>query len=146
MNILCGCGELARLQTSWTQNNPARKFLGCPDFMDPIRNCNFFRWIDPQLPNRWYQERMYELHLNVMNTQQQLLEVNLRFPFSRYVKLQSFFLVVALVLESFVVAAFVVAPLVVVVALVIGALVLLDLVLLLGIQQVVSGLMQSQTE
>ncbi|GKB36416.1 zinc finger, GRF-type containing protein, partial [Tanacetum coccineum] len=100
MNILCGCGELARLQTSWTQNNPARRFLGCLNFMDHTRNCNFFRWIDPQLPNRW------------------------------------FFLVVALVLDSFVVAAFVVdafvvAALVVVVALILGALVILSLVLLL---------------
>ncbi|GJQ89904.1 hypothetical protein Tco_0001043 [Tanacetum coccineum] len=77
MNILCGCGELTRLQTSWTQNNPARRFS----------------------------------------------------------------LVVALALVAFVVAA-----LVVIVALVLGALVLVALALLLGIQQVVSGLMQSQTE
>ncbi|PWA95024.1 hypothetical protein CTI12_AA054730 [Artemisia annua] len=78
MNILCGCGELARCRTSWTENNPARRFLGCPNFMDPTTNCNFFQWVDAPLPNRWYQARMYELYLNRRNAQEQLLELNNR--------------------------------------------------------------------
>ncbi|PWA71761.1 DNA-(apurinic or apyrimidinic site) lyase 2 [Artemisia annua] len=74
MNVLCGCGEVARLRTSWTQHNPARRFLGCPNYLDPTRNCNFFQWVDAPLPNRWYQERMYEMHLSLVNGQQQIAQ------------------------------------------------------------------------
>ncbi|GJR18664.1 DNA-(apurinic or apyrimidinic site) lyase 2 [Tanacetum coccineum] len=76
MASLCGCGELARCRTSWTQNNPARRFLGCPNYMDPTRNCNFFRWVDVELPNRWYQARMYELHFNLTNAQNEIIQLN----------------------------------------------------------------------
>lgn len=54
MNVLCGYGEVPRLQTSWSQHNPARRFLGCPNYLDPTTNCNFFQWVDAPLPNRWY--------------------------------------------------------------------------------------------
>ncbi|PWA34983.1 hypothetical protein CTI12_AA613820 [Artemisia annua] len=74
MNVLCGCGEVARLRTSWTQHNPARRFLGCPNYLDPTTNCNFFQWVDAPLPNRWYQARMYEMHLNVINAQQEIAQ------------------------------------------------------------------------
>ncbi|PWA50171.1 DNA-(apurinic or apyrimidinic site) lyase 2 [Artemisia annua] len=76
MNVLCGCGEVARLRTSWTQHNPARRFLGCPNYLDPTTNCNFFQWVDAPLPNRWYQARMYEMHLSLVNGQQEIAQAN----------------------------------------------------------------------
>ena len=74
MSILCGCGELARCRTSWTQNNPGRRFLGCPNFMDASRNCNYFRWVDGPLPNRWYQATMFQQHANLVNAQAQIAQ------------------------------------------------------------------------
>ncbi|PWA68314.1 hypothetical protein CTI12_AA307440 [Artemisia annua] len=76
MANLCGCGEIAKCRTSWTQFNPGRRFLGCPNFMDPTRNCNYFRWVDGPLPNRWYQGTMYQLHVNLVNAQDQVVQAN----------------------------------------------------------------------
>ncbi|PWA64758.1 hypothetical protein CTI12_AA338300 [Artemisia annua] len=101
MNILCGCGELARMRTSWNENNPARRFLGCPNFMDPTTNCNFFQWVDAPLPNHWYQARMYELHLHRSNAQDQLIEVNNRNSRIRFYNRLLIVLVVGMVLVKF---------------------------------------------
>lgn len=60
--MYCGCGEIARCRTSWTAANPGRRFLGCPNFMDPTANCNFFQWIDVELPNQWYRSRFNQFH------------------------------------------------------------------------------------
>ena len=78
MAMVCGCGELAKCRTSWTQNNPGRRFLGCPNYMDPTRNCNYFRWVDVELPNRWYQHKMYQLHFNLSNVQNEIVQLNNR--------------------------------------------------------------------
>ncbi|GJT96912.1 zinc finger, GRF-type containing protein [Tanacetum coccineum] len=71
-NNLCWCGLLATCRTSWTMDNPARRFLGCPNYLDPNLNCNYFRWVDCELPNQWYQRRMYLLHSNVRTVQNDL--------------------------------------------------------------------------
>ncbi|GJW55293.1 DNA-(apurinic or apyrimidinic site) lyase 2 [Tanacetum coccineum] len=52
--ILCGCGQVTRCRTSWTQHNPRRRFIGCPNYLDPLLNCNFIRWVDMPLPNHWF--------------------------------------------------------------------------------------------
>ncbi|KAL4553957.1 hypothetical protein LXL04_039923 [Taraxacum kok-saghyz] len=57
----CGCGQAAGMWTAWTIRNPGRRFLGCKNYRDEGNNCGYFRWFDPQLPNRWYREKMYEL-------------------------------------------------------------------------------------
>ena len=44
--------------------------------MDPTRNCNYFRWVDGPLPNRWYQTTMYQLHVNLVNAQDQIAQAN----------------------------------------------------------------------
>ncbi|CAL8990356.1 unnamed protein product [Prunus brigantina] len=70
----CHCGKLCRVQTSWTDSNPGRRFLVCPlvtttlkfvDFylfmvvFDDImvlrgrnRGCCFFEWFDPEMCSR----------------------------------------------------------------------------------------------
>ncbi|GKE70962.1 DNA-(apurinic or apyrimidinic site) lyase 2 [Tanacetum coccineum] len=73
--ILCGCGQVARCRTSWTQRNLGRRFLGCPNYLDSLLNCNFFRWVDRPLPNRWYEDRMYENHVMAMEAQDQILQL-----------------------------------------------------------------------
>ncbi|KAL4580575.1 hypothetical protein LXL04_016774 [Taraxacum kok-saghyz] len=57
----CGCGQPAGMWTAWTIRNPGRRFLGCKNYRDENNHCGYFRWFDPQLPNRWYREKMYEL-------------------------------------------------------------------------------------
>ncbi|GKD69503.1 gag-pol polyprotein [Tanacetum coccineum] len=64
---------VARCRTSWTQRNPGRRFLGCPNYLDSLLNCNFFRWVDRPLSNRWYEDRMYENHVMAMEAQAQIL-------------------------------------------------------------------------
>ncbi|KAL3644432.1 hypothetical protein CASFOL_009612 [Castilleja foliolosa] len=35
--------------TSWTDENPSRRFIGCPNYKDSSSNCKFFAWIDPEI-------------------------------------------------------------------------------------------------
>ncbi|CAH1424402.1 unnamed protein product [Lactuca virosa] len=56
---LYGCGH--RMWTTWTLKNPGRRFLGCTNYNHEYINYGFFRWIVPQLPNKWYREKMYEV-------------------------------------------------------------------------------------
>ncbi|GJY18905.1 retrovirus-related pol polyprotein from transposon TNT 1-94 [Tanacetum coccineum] len=74
MSILCGCGELA-------------------NYLDPTLNCNLFGWVDGPLPNSWYQARMYENHVNMMNAREQVFvggldpnvtDEHLKLVFSQY--------------------------------------------------------------
>ncbi|GJV47983.1 hypothetical protein Tco_1438195 [Tanacetum coccineum] len=58
-------------------------FLGCPNYLDPNSSCDYFRWVDGELPSQWYQRRMYILHVNprtaqdVLRTaQDELVQVN----------------------------------------------------------------------
>ncbi|KAI5347821.1 hypothetical protein L3X38_000708 [Prunus dulcis] len=45
------CGNQCRLTTSWTNNNPGRRFWGCADY-GVRRGCAFFEWYDPQVCER----------------------------------------------------------------------------------------------
>ncbi|PQQ11973.1 uncharacterized protein Pyn_05038 [Prunus yedoensis var. nudiflora] len=42
----CYCGRLARLQTSWTESNPLRRFFRGKS------SCGFFVWVDIEMPRR----------------------------------------------------------------------------------------------
>ncbi|CAH1452835.1 unnamed protein product [Lactuca virosa] len=64
-SIRCQCGMLAKSMTSWTQSNPGRRFYTCHNSLDKIRRCGFFRWIDPELPNKRYKAIMYDLHMRL---------------------------------------------------------------------------------
>jgi len=37
--------------TAWTDENPGRRFHGCGRFF-LRKKCNFFRWFDPEVPDR----------------------------------------------------------------------------------------------
>ncbi|CAH1437281.1 unnamed protein product [Lactuca virosa] len=58
---LCGCGDTVGMWMTWTRKNPVRRFIGCTNYNDEYINYGLFRWIDPQHPNKWYREKMYEL-------------------------------------------------------------------------------------
>ncbi|KAK4730905.1 hypothetical protein R3W88_023893 [Solanum pinnatisectum] len=44
LTMRCKHGDLMQLQTSWSEDNPARRFWSCPRFHE--NSCKFFRWRD----------------------------------------------------------------------------------------------------
>ncbi|KAH1056829.1 hypothetical protein J1N35_034894 [Gossypium stocksii] len=50
---VCYCGNPAKLTTSWSNDNPRRRFFGCKKFGSRFRKpCRFFSWFDPPLTPR----------------------------------------------------------------------------------------------
>jgi hypothetical protein len=50
-NLVCYCGVDSPLVTAWTDENPGRRFYGCGRYFQR-RKCKFFRWFDPEVPDR----------------------------------------------------------------------------------------------
>ncbi|XP_058722190.1 uncharacterized protein At4g04775-like [Vicia villosa] len=49
----CWCGLESPLMTSWTYENPGRRFHGCGNFKVMKRKgCNYFQWVDEDMSNR----------------------------------------------------------------------------------------------
>ncbi|BBN70394.1 hypothetical protein Prudu_1467S000600 [Prunus dulcis] len=46
----CHCGKVARLQTSWTESNPMRRFPVCSKSGRRNNSCRFFYWVDDEMP------------------------------------------------------------------------------------------------
>ncbi|KAL0360354.1 UNVERIFIED_CONTAM: hypothetical protein Sradi_3719900 [Sesamum radiatum] len=44
--VLCYCGKRAKMRTSWTKDNPGRRFYNCSIGRG---NCAFFAWEDPPI-------------------------------------------------------------------------------------------------
>ncbi|XP_062119512.1 uncharacterized protein LOC133833955 [Humulus lupulus] len=45
---ICDCGFESVIRTSWTVDNPGRRFYDCPNYKRNVNNCcQFLRWIDP---------------------------------------------------------------------------------------------------
>jgi len=49
--IVCHCGVDSPLVTAWTEENLGSRFHGCGKY-SVRRKCNFFRWFDPEVPER----------------------------------------------------------------------------------------------
>ncbi|AES63399.1 GRF zinc finger protein [Medicago truncatula] len=49
--LVCYCGVESPLVTAWTDENPGRRFHGCGKYFQR-RKCSFFRWFDPEVPER----------------------------------------------------------------------------------------------
>ncbi|KAG8479745.1 hypothetical protein CXB51_029634 [Gossypium anomalum] len=50
---VCYCGNPVKLNTSWSNNNPGRRFFGCKKFDNAFQKpCQFFSWFDPPLTPR----------------------------------------------------------------------------------------------
>ncbi|GJU03418.1 zinc finger, GRF-type containing protein [Tanacetum coccineum] len=47
--VICGCGNEAKIKTSWTNKNLGRRFYGCGI---EATNYGFFRWVDPPMRER----------------------------------------------------------------------------------------------
>ncbi|KAL4297468.1 hypothetical protein GQ457_12G008700 [Hibiscus cannabinus] len=50
---ICRCGKPVMLKTSWSDENPGRRFFGCNNYGNRLcKSCNFFQWYDPPLDHR----------------------------------------------------------------------------------------------
>nr|XP_043635930.1 uncharacterized protein LOC122607076 [Erigeron canadensis] len=64
-SVVCYCNPPQRAKefTSWTRKNPNKRFLGCRSYNGSgVGYCDYFDWVDPELPDERYKEAMYELH------------------------------------------------------------------------------------
>ncbi|XP_058734393.1 uncharacterized protein LOC131606133 [Vicia villosa] len=51
--IQCYCGFDSPLSTSWTTQNPGRRFYGCGLYkLHGKKGCSFFDWYDEKIPDR----------------------------------------------------------------------------------------------
>ncbi|CAH1452711.1 unnamed protein product [Lactuca virosa] len=60
--------------TSWRPTNPGRRFIGCPNFRDEEKDCKYFAWFDPPLPNNWYRNLLMEFHNNHIQVHNEFAE------------------------------------------------------------------------
>ncbi|KAK8984997.1 hypothetical protein V6N11_082618 [Hibiscus sabdariffa] len=50
---VCGCGFLAQLRTSWSNDNPRRGFFGCKNYDSLVHHgCRYFSWFDSPMTPR----------------------------------------------------------------------------------------------
>ncbi|XP_017225141.1 uncharacterized protein LOC108201361 [Daucus carota subsp. sativus] len=50
---LCQCGLVPVLKTSWTDNNPGRRFWSCRMYLrNKRKGCGYYRWHDPPVEGR----------------------------------------------------------------------------------------------
>ncbi|CAI9303767.1 unnamed protein product [Lactuca saligna] len=61
----CYCGDPVGRWTSLTPLNLGRRFIGCPNYQNGLKDCKYFRWVDPPLPSQWYADLLLVLHNNV---------------------------------------------------------------------------------
>ncbi|MBA0668139.1 hypothetical protein Goklo_001103, partial [Gossypium klotzschianum] len=51
--LVCYCGNPAKLNTSWPNDNLGRRFFGCKKIGSGFRKpCQFFTWFNPPLTPR----------------------------------------------------------------------------------------------
>ncbi|GJW15589.1 hypothetical protein Tco_0019722 [Tanacetum coccineum] len=70
----CKCHLHLRQLTAWTKENPARRFLICPNrYKTEVKKCKKWVWLDLELENEWYRSHLYEMHRLLNYTQRQEL-------------------------------------------------------------------------
>ncbi|CAH1422106.1 unnamed protein product [Lactuca virosa] len=62
---LCDCTKKLKTLTSWTKDNPGRRFEAFPNSMIPKLDCGYFQWVDPKL-TPWYRRLLYNVHEKVL--------------------------------------------------------------------------------
>ena len=71
----CKCHLPLKQHTSWTKENPCRRYLVCPNRYKPgIKKCKFWDWVDPELDNDWYRDHLFEMHRLLNPSQRQELQ------------------------------------------------------------------------
>ncbi|GJV82861.1 zinc finger, GRF-type containing protein [Tanacetum coccineum] len=68
MAARCTCGLEAVIRTSWTNQNPGRRFYGCPKLSPTC--VNFLRWYDPPMC-----QRSVQIILGLLRSRNELEEI-----------------------------------------------------------------------
>ena len=71
----CKCHLPLMKLTSWTEDNPCRRFVVCPNRYKPgTKKCKYYDWLDPELDNDWYRGHMFEMDRLLNPSQRQELK------------------------------------------------------------------------
>ena len=71
----CKCHLPLMKLTSWTKENPGRRFLVCPNrYKTGIKKCKFQDWLDSELDNDWYMDHLFEMYRLLNPYQRQELQ------------------------------------------------------------------------
>ncbi|XP_018435672.1 uncharacterized protein LOC108807951 [Raphanus sativus] len=57
-DVRCLCAKLSVVRKSWTDDNPGRRFYGCPN--PKSNSCDFFKWFDIGRPYGWQKTSLLE--------------------------------------------------------------------------------------
>ncbi|PWA62404.1 hypothetical protein CTI12_AA365690 [Artemisia annua] len=57
----CKCSLPVEAQVAWTLDNPGRRFKACPIY-DENDKCDFYGFLDPELPTDYYRYLFFNLH------------------------------------------------------------------------------------
>ncbi|KAL3655673.1 hypothetical protein CASFOL_000069 [Castilleja foliolosa] len=71
--VRCHCGIQLELVTSWTDDNPGRRFQACPNYKMPSC-CGFFRWFDEEMCSRSKEQENNKFVQVVLERQANVLE------------------------------------------------------------------------
>nr|KAJ0215196.1 hypothetical protein LSAT_V11C300115810 [Lactuca sativa] len=74
LRATCFCEDPVGKWTSWRPTNRGRRFIGCPNFWDEEKDCKYFAWVDPPLPNNWYRNLLMEFHNNDIQVHNEFAE------------------------------------------------------------------------
>ena len=75
VRVVCECGDICGLWTSWTETNPGRRFIGCPNYRGRNK-CNFFHWWDPDRNVELYKGKIVELKNEVVQNRRQMMKLD----------------------------------------------------------------------
>ncbi|CAN7029896.1 unnamed protein product [Brassica oleracea var. botrytis] len=56
--VRCLCSKLSVVRKAWTDDNPGRRFYGCPN--PKWKSCTFFKWFDVEKPYGWQKNSLLE--------------------------------------------------------------------------------------
>ncbi|KAJ9544723.1 hypothetical protein OSB04_024430 [Centaurea solstitialis] len=63
-DLFCFYGDRMQVHTSWTNCNPGRRFMSCPNY-GSNRRCRKFKFLDVELPNEYYKDLMFQNHMQL---------------------------------------------------------------------------------
>ncbi|GKB78257.1 zinc finger, GRF-type containing protein [Tanacetum coccineum] len=59
----CKCGHRLTVKTTWTTENPEKRFIACPIY-DKSKKCGVYEFFDEDLPSDYYRELLLDLYSN----------------------------------------------------------------------------------
>ncbi|CAI9290431.1 unnamed protein product [Lactuca saligna] len=74
LRATCFCEDPISKWTSCRPISPGRRFIGCPNFWDEEKDCKYFSWVNPPLPNNWYRNMLMNFQNNGIQVDNEFVE------------------------------------------------------------------------